>query len=331
MSPQTEYEPALVRSKKAEKAGFEAFWIAHHMDMDAYQLLLACGLQTSKIKLGTSCVNPVLTHPVRLAGEIYTLDRITKNRAILGIGSGDNSVYLLGLKAATPTYMEQSVKLIQSLFTGQPSRVGRIFNATQDVAVRLTRAQGQIRIPMYVFAEGRRNLQIAGRYGDGVVLGGGFGREIVDWSRKRIEEGAKEAGRRLEDLEIIPAGMLCVDKDRKKARDGIKLRVANRAHHNFRFNFDTVPPEHQAEVRKFQETIDKKFYTITTPIERIKVEEVPEYIVDRFCIAGTPEDCIEQIRNIEKAGINHIHMCPPTQGYDETLDMFIEEVMPAFK
>ena len=68
-------------------------------------------------------------------------------------------------------------------------------------------------VPIYISAEGPKTLRVAGRTCDGVILGAGFDKQVTDWARQRIAEGAKDEGRRLEDIDIMPAGMIVVDED----------------------------------------------------------------------------------------------------------------------
>src|SRR4030067_655392 len=80
------------------------------------------------------------------------------------------------------------------------------------------------------------------------------------------------------------------------ARATVRRRLANRAHHNFRFTLETVPPEELAGVKKFMESFDD---SKVKPIEeRIDPNLVPDYLVRRFSIAGTPEECVERVKEM---------------------------------
>ncbi len=52
-------------------------------------------------------------------------------------------------------------------------------------------------------ASGPKAIEVAGEIADGVLLLVGFNRGIVQTALAHLERGAKRAGRRLEDLEII--------------------------------------------------------------------------------------------------------------------------------
>ena len=86
------------------------------------------------------------------------------------------------------------------------------------------------------------------------------------------------------EIDLLAAGMICVDKDGDRARATVRSRLANRAHQNFRFTLETVPPEELPDVKKFMENFD-----VTRPLEeRISDPNlVTSYLVRRFSSAGT--------------------------------------------
>ena len=80
------------------------------------------------------------------------------------------------------------------------------------------------------------------------------------------------------------AGMICVDHDGARARSHIRGRLANRAHHNFRFTLETVREEERAGVKTFMDAFD-----ISKPMEqRSDPALITDSLLQRFAIAGTP-------------------------------------------
>jgi alkanesulfonate monooxygenase SsuD/methylene tetrahydromethanopterin reductase-like flavin-dependent oxidoreductase (luciferase family) len=142
---------------------------------------------------------------------------------------------------------------------------------------------GKRPVPIYISAEGPKVLRIAGRVCDGVILGTGFDLDVMEWAQARIAEGAKEVGRAISEIDVMPAGMICVDDDGARARQRVRSRMANRAHHNFRFTMETVPEVEFAGVRKFMEGFD-----ISKPIEE-RVD--PNLVTDSAALydRGTPQ------------------------------------------
>ena len=146
----------------------------------------------------------------------------------------------------------------------------------------------------------------------------------MEWAQARIAEGAKEVGRAISEIDVMPAGMICVDDDGARARRRVRSRMANRAHHNFRFTMETVPEAELAGVRKFMEGFD-----ISKPIEeRVDPNLVTDYLLQRFTIAGTPQECADRVKQLETTGIKRILLTPPNTNYDAIMEAWGRRVIP---
>src|SRR3990172_12468735 len=186
---------------------------------------------------------------------------------------------------------------------------------------------GKLPVPVYASVEGPRGLQVAGRVADGVILGNGFDLRVLQWAKEKIAQGAAEVGRSPAEINLLAAGMICVDRDGDRARATVRSRLANRAHHNFRFTLETVPPEELPGVKRFMEAFD-----ISKPLEeRVDPSLVTDYLVHRFSIAGTPGECVARVKELEQAGVNRVMLTPPNAIYDEVMEGWAKEVMPHFK
>jgi alkanesulfonate monooxygenase SsuD/methylene tetrahydromethanopterin reductase-like flavin-dependent oxidoreductase (luciferase family) len=58
---------------------------------------------------------------------------------------------------------------------------------------------------------------------------------------------------------------------------------------------------------------------------------VNDYLVHRFSIAGTPNECIERIEELKAANIEHLMLTPARKVYSETVEAFAEKVVPHFR
>ena len=309
------------RAKHAEELGYDGIFLgeSHLSSIDSFQTLASCAMITQRLLLGIAVTNIVFRHPTVIAGTAASLNEISKGRAIMGLGTGDGPVYTQGLKAMPMKQFEEGVRLIRQLVRGQ-----RVSFPTGNLGLGFTIHEPA---PIYVSAEGPKGLQLAGRSADGVILGTGFDLEVYRWAREKIREGADEAGRKDSEIAIVAAGMLCVRDDGNEARKIVRNRIANRAHHNFRFTYETVPPEELHGVKKFMAGFD-----VMKPMEdRVNPDLVNDYLVHRFSIAGTPEECIERIDELKAAGVDHLMLTPARKVYHETVDAFAKHVMPHFR
>ncbi|HXN63078.1 MAG TPA: LLM class flavin-dependent oxidoreductase, partial [Acidimicrobiales bacterium] len=81
----------LVRAARAaEDAGFDVFQVGDHVGRESSALLTlaAAALGTTRIRLGTLVLNNDLHHPVTLAQELASLDRLSGGRLEVGLGAG---------------------------------------------------------------------------------------------------------------------------------------------------------------------------------------------------------------------------------------------------
>lgn len=311
------FAQGIERARKAEALGFEALFIADSQMtcLDPFQALAICSGQTKRLRLGTAVTNMVYRDPTVLASSAASLNEISEGRAILGMGTGDGPVYGLGRKATPMAKFEEGLKTIRELLQGRPAEF-----STGKVRLQI----GKFPVPIYLSVEGPRGLQLAGKVADGVILGNGFDLRVLQWAKENIAKGAQEVGRSASEIDILVAGMICVDKDGDRARTLVRSRVANRAHHNFRFTLETVPPEELPGVKRFMEAFD-----ITKPLEeRLDPSFVTDYLARRFSIAGTTEECAARVKELEKAGVSRLLLTPPEKIYPEMMEAWGKEVMP---
>ncbi len=319
-------QEAVERARRAESLGFEAIFIAdsHMNNVDPFQTMAMCATQTKKIRLGTAVTNMVYRDPTVLANSFATVNEISEGRAIIGMGTGDGPIYSLGRTATRLVDFEAGLRTIRDLLHDRGISVPKTKERATGGTVALK--VGKRPVPIYISAEGPRTLRVAGRVCDGVILGTGFDLQVLEWGRARIAEGAKEAGRNLAEIDIMPAGMICVDDDGEAARKRARSRLANRAHHNFRFTMETVPERELAGVNRFMDAFD-----ISKPIEeRVDPELVTHYLVQRFTIAGTPEECLARIKSLETVGVKRLLLTPPNAIYNQVMEAWGKRIIARY-
>lgn len=93
MSLATAFDESLAQMKAAEEFGLDAVWLAEiHFQKDrsvlASPLVVAAALAacTRRIKIGIAVQVLPLSHPLRLAEDVATVDHLSKGRLLFGIG-----------------------------------------------------------------------------------------------------------------------------------------------------------------------------------------------------------------------------------------------------
>ena len=97
-APQGDPDSGLINritdfGRRVEAAGFPGIWIGDSLGrgrptLDSLQVLTALATVTSRVDLGISVLQLPLRHPVELAQRVMSLQAMSGNRLILGVGSG---------------------------------------------------------------------------------------------------------------------------------------------------------------------------------------------------------------------------------------------------
>ena len=161
---------AVERAQRAEALGFEAIFFADSQmnNVDPYQAMALCAVNTKTIRFGTAVTNMVYRDPTITACSYATLNEISGGRAIVGMGTGDGPVYSLGRTATKLVDFEIGLRVIRDL----------LHDRGVDVPKSHERAGGNVKlkagkrpVPIYISAEGPKTLRVAGRTCDGDHFG----------------------------------------------------------------------------------------------------------------------------------------------------------------
>ena len=106
------YEDQLAIARRAEAAGFEAFFRADHYESfpgapgrptsDGFAVIAGLVRETSRLRHGT-LVSPVtFRHPAVVAKMVATIDEMSDGRVELGLGAGWHTDEHRLLRAAVP-------------------------------------------------------------------------------------------------------------------------------------------------------------------------------------------------------------------------------------
>ena len=285
--------------REGEERGYDWLGIADSQSVfrELYVALTIAALNTSRIRLGPLVTNPLTRHPVITASAISSVDELSGGRAVLGLGSGDSAIFTLGAPPATLAGLEDSVVTLGRLTSGDPvDREGKRWQVHRS----------RRRVPIYLAAEGPRTLELAGRVADGVIVGLGLTPEVIRLSLAAIERGARAAGRRLDDLDVWWLAKTNVADTREAAVTPITMALAASANHAFRFTLEGkgVPPELHEQIKGLQREYDAHHHEIAGAGNARLIDRwgLREFLLDRFAIAGTPDDCVAQVRRAMAAG-----------------------------
>ena len=274
-------------------------------------------MATSRLKLGTAVTNMVYQDPTVLAGSAATLSDISDGRAVLGLGTGDGPVYAMGRRATRLREFEEGVRTIRNVLQG-----GELVTPNNRVSVNYR----MLPTPVYLSMEGPKGLRLAGRVADGVFLGSGVEPRAVSWALTRIAEGAAEAGRSPDEIATLACGMVCIKDDGDEARQIVRRRLANRAHHNFQSTLETVPEEEMESIRKFMASL--------RPVEAHggPLRSRADHRLSRAPLRHRrhPQGVHRASGGAGGRRRRGVMLTPARRVYEETVEALAEKVMPAF-
>lgn len=288
----------------AETLGYDRFgvWDSPALFREPWTTLASVARDTERIRLGTWVTNPLTRHPVVTAAAAATVDDLAPGRVYIGIGAGATGTWHLGLGTARLAELEAYVVAVRGLLErGRAHWDGR--------ELELPWA-GPRHIPILVSAHAPRSLRLAGRVGDGVVIGLGISPEAVAGSLELVEAGAREAGRRLDDLEVWFTSFWWVDEQPGKAKaDGAWSATAFALHFaDSGVEGKLIPDELHAPLLEVGKAYDLGSHGRPTEEQKAAYVEladrlgVGEYLRRRFLFAGTPAEVEQQIRAAVHAG-----------------------------
>jgi 5,10-methylenetetrahydromethanopterin reductase len=289
---------------------------------EAYTILGAAALATSRITLATGVTNPITRDPSVLAAAWDTLHDLSGGRVRLGIGLGDSSLETLGKKPAKLAQLEQAIGVIRGLIAGET-----VAHPDSKAPVHITYARKGTRVPIYAGVSSPKVTRLAGKIADGAIVLVGVHAEYLMASRRELEAGAAQSGRDLwhEGFRVVCWVPCSIQEDRKAARAAVKPHVARILKRPLPFELD---PETREVVGRIYEHYEYYEHMVAGTAHG---ELVPDALVEKFAIAGTRAEVKEQLERLAATGlVDEIAIIPHTQdpAHRERIIRQVGEMIP---
>ncbi len=241
---------------EAERIGFDSMWTAEAYGSDALTPLAWWGAKTSRIKLGTSIAQISARTPSALAMAAMTLDHLSGGRFILGIGASGPQVVEGWYGQPYPRPLERTreyVEIMRQIFAReqpvqfQGTHYTLPFPGGMGLGKPLKSTIHPLRndIPIYLAAEGPKNVAMAAEIADG-WLPLFFSPKSDAFYRQALDEGfgRKGARRTAGDFEVAAMVPVVVSDDVEAAANMIRpmlaLYVGGMGAKGANFHFDVL-------------------------------------------------------------------------------------------
>ena len=282
--------------QEAEGLGFDPIMLADVVGIsklrgrDLYTSLSLVALHSRKAHIGPCVTSPPGRHIALTANAICSLDEISGGRAMLGLGAGDTPVYLIGRKQAKLADLRAGITFCRAFVRGRSAAY-----EGKEMQSNWSRPH----IPVLLAGDGPRTLELAGEVADGAIIGSGLSVDVVCWGLDQVRRGMEKIGRRPGEVALWVDGICNIADTSKEAREIARRRIHIRINHNFRYGFNAVPPEHLAECERYR----REYNEDDVGPGSHNADLITDYMIDRFSIAGTPDECLKRFQALQALNI----------------------------
>lgn len=316
-------------AKQAEEHGFDYVWTfdSHLLWQEPYVIYSQILAETRRVIVGPMVTNPATRDWTVTASVFATLNEMYGNRTVVGIGRGDSAVRVLNGKPTTLKEVREATHVIRELANCRPVELN---GSTLQFPWARTSA-----VEVWIAAYGPLALKTAGEVGDGFILQLGDV-DIAKWMIGRVREAAEQAGRDPDAITFCVAAPAYVGDDSPESWAHMREQCRW---------FGGMVGNHVADiVAKYGEGAD--FPAVLTDYIKGRqdydynehgragnthTEFVPDEIVDRFCLLGTPEQHVAKLEELKAIGVDQFAVYLQHDNKEETLRQYGETIMPPLR
>lgn len=292
-------------TRLAEHFGFDVLTVfSDLMYQPAIAPLLIAAQHSSRLRLGPACLNPFTLHPYEIAGQIATLDLVSDGRAYLGLARG---TWLASAGIKQPRAVKaihEAADIIRLLLARDRNGYqGEVFSLAPGTALQYEGRRTEV--PLLIGTWSPKTAALAGEIADEVKIGGSANPAMVTRMRELVQVGTSRAGRSISEIGIVTGAVTVVAEDGRAARELAR-----------------------SEVGMYLDVVGRFDPTGPVPIGA----DIPDDVLDRFAMAGTPEQVTEQVRALFAAGARRVEFGSPHGITEEDgIRLLGERVLPRLR
>jgi probable F420-dependent oxidoreductase len=288
-------------AREVEKRGFDAAWVAETGQESLIQASVLLQA-TERIDVGTDITLAFPRSPTITAMSAWDLNELSGDRFVLGLGSQVRRIIEERFSAAfdrPARRMAEYVQAMQAVWRMERGEDvvfdGEIYRVLRPGLGGRGRASDR-RLPrVQVAAVGPLMTRAAATHADG-ILGHPFtsDRYLTESVLPGVEAALAEAGRSREEFTVSQGVILCIADDRDTAVREAKQQIAfYGTTPNYRGVFASYGDEELTDrLRKVWKETDRDLDAL--------VAAVPDEAVERYAVAGTPDEVRDRLDLLER-------------------------------
>lgn len=322
-------------AQEVEAAGWDGLLVVDSQNLsgDPYVALALAAVATKRIGLGTGVTNSVTRHAAATANSITSVNRVSGGRAVLGIGRGDSALAHLGRAPARLKQFERYLKQLQAYLRGDgvpfeeidiphefapPMSELHLHDAPPDsrigwIAEGIRKDGARAKVPMEVAASGPKVIAMSALHAERVMFTLGADVERLQWGIELARKTRRDAGL---DPNAIAFGayinMGC-HTDLEKARGLVRGGLTTFARFSVMHGKANGPvsDKDRAQLETLISNYDMKQHTRA---DSRQAGTLADDFVDRFAVVGSPDRCVERLRDLKALGLDKVAISGGTRG-----------------
>ena len=319
----------------AESLGFDSVWVTDSQMLfsDCYAVLALAATQTKRLRLGPgTAICGTRIAPVH-AAAMATLNRLAPGRVHLGIGTGNNAMRTMGQRPMRIAAYDDYLRVLSGLLRSEI--VDYTFNGvTRPIKILMHDKEYmslEPRIPLYVSGFGPRAMELAGRYGDGLVFAIPPRGVPVAEALGHARRGAEQAGRPIDGFKNCALTNIALLESGEPAdSERVLNAIGPNVMASVYYFYDEVR-ERGIDPPPFLQPIWKRYCALVeaTPPEHRhfrthefhytrlhpgEAELIDADLVRGTCLVGTADELIERIQELERQGLQELMFATGVDG-----------------
>lgn len=293
LGPLLSMREILLCAKMADQQeNVDSLWVPESWGRESFATLGAISQVTRKVSLGTSIINIYSRTPAIVAMAATTLDMLSDNRTIIGLGASTAAIVenWHGLKFNKPaSRMKEYIECLRLMTRGEKVKYNGEFFQINNF--KILHQPQRANIPIFMAAVNKKMVSMASKLADGILL---YLRPLEELKRTTTELKQATKGKSFE----IACSFICAmsNKEPEKARARAATTLA----------FYIAVGEYYSKFladNGFKIEVEE----ITAEYRKAGADNAAKYVSDRMLsslvICGSSEECRESLSKFLSTGI----------------------------